>query len=165
MVQVQLFPVSSLTEEQVSEIVALVNRAYSRHNWMFPPDRTDPENYREEADGGEALLLVEQPDNKILATAVFHPKGEMLYLEMVAIDLELQGRGYGKKILEQVEQIARQRGFSKIGLQSVAEIGNVEYYKRHGFQIVSEEVKPQGTWGSLALYTIVTMEKSLITEN
>lgn len=159
-IQILIRPVDELPGELVAQIIGLVNRAYARHSWLFPNPRTDPVDFQDEAAGKE-LILLSGPGEKLIGSALIHPEGEALYLEMVAVDHELRGKGYGARLLQIAEDTAKQRGFTKLKLISAQEIGNVDYYVRYGFRVTSTETRPKGTWGSKAAYTVATMEKEL----
>jgi N-acetylglutamate synthase-like GNAT family acetyltransferase len=164
-VQTGIYDAGMVDEQAVLDLVKLVNDAYGRHRWLFPEERTNVTEFRREAAGKELVLLLSGPDEKIVGSALVHEEGDALYLEMVAVELLRQGVGLGARLMQAVEEIARQRSLSKIRLSTVREIGNVAYYLRHGFHIVQEQSLPRGTWGALDSFTLATMEKEAVRTN
>jgi GNAT superfamily N-acetyltransferase len=158
--QISIYDVNRLEEQTIQDLVKLVNDAYGRHRWLFPEKRTSVAEVRGEAAGKDLVLLLTEPDEKIVGSALVHEEGDMLYVEMVALELLRQGEGLGARLMKAVEEIARKRNLSRIRLSTVREIGNVAYYLRHGFLIVEERSLPRGTWGSLDSFTLATMEKA-----
>ena len=169
-------PTDFISLARLEEIVELVNKAYSRHNWLFPNPRTTLEDFRQEAVGADVVALTTRvgtsAERKIIATALVRPVEDRnsewkrpdlnLYLEMFAVEPTQQGRGRGSHLLIEIERLARQRGYHKITLFSDVESGNADYYPRHGYSVVSEELKPARTWGALTPYRVRKLEKEVV---
>jgi N-acetylglutamate synthase-like GNAT family acetyltransferase len=147
----------------VQQIIALINAAYRRHEWLFPDDRLNTAEFHEETAGKELVLLTDA-EGKLAGSAMIYAEADYLYIGLAAIDLAQQSRGYGAQLLQAIEEIAAQRQLACLKLVSVEEIGNVDYYQRRGFQTSTQEKQPAGTWGSLGPFTIATMEKRLQAE-
>lgn len=163
-VEVRLTRLAELSQAQKHYLVDFINKAYATHPELLPSDRTSYSSFDEEIGDSDLILVIEQPLNKILATAYVHPDEadeNALYFGMAAVDTAFQGRGFGSQLLRAAEDFARQSGLSKVRLIAAQELGNVDYYLHHSYQIVATELKPKGTWGSLAPYTVATMEKEV----
>lgn len=160
-IEVIVCPAANLPNSTVQRLVELFNQAFLRHSWLLPGNRIEVESFREEAINNE-LIMFKAPEEAIIGMALIHPEGESLYFAVAAIDPAWQNKGYGSRLVQTAEEIARERGLKKLKLRAAVEIGNVAYYLRRGFKIASEEIKPQGTWGSLKAYNVATMEKELV---
>lgn len=154
-------PASELDRAEIDRIINLVNASYVRHDWLFPDERTDYEDFQQEVTGQRLVLLFSEPRNELMGSSFIKPDGEALFIGMVAVDTTRQGQGYGAKLMGTIEAIARQEEFAKLRLTTVVELGNAEYYQRFGFQIITEETLPPGRWSATRSFTHVTMEKQL----
>jgi ribosomal protein S18 acetylase RimI-like enzyme len=66
---------------------------------------------------GRDLFLVGILDNKIIATVMGGYEGHRGWINYLAVDPGYQGNGYGRLIMEAVEQRIRSKGCPKINLQ------------------------------------------------
>lgn len=158
-------PAGSIDDTLRHQLVEVVNAAFVRHGWLFPGTRTSLEEFPEETEGSELILLHEAPDRAVAAMAMIHPDEALpdaLYLGMVVVAPQYQGRAYGEHLLRAAEEVARQRSFQIVKLVTVVELGNVAYWTRYGFSVVTEEHRPEGYWGAMQPYRYVTMTKRLV---
>lgn len=160
-VQTAIRPIASLQEEEVHPLIHLINKAYSRHSWLFPENRTNKEKFHEEVKNFDWVVLLTREQSEILGTALIKIEKNGLYFSNAAITLEHQGMGLGGKLLRAIEEFAQAKNLPKIHLVSVHEIGNVEYYKQKGYYVISEETQPKGTWGAIKPFLLATLEKTL----
>ncbi|MBT8433272.1 MAG: GNAT family N-acetyltransferase [Gammaproteobacteria bacterium] len=80
-------------------------------------------------------LYVAQVDNQIVGFAVFYARQDHVHLENVAVTPGFQNRGFGRKLIEYVEQQAQQEGYNRIELYTNASMSeNLELYPRLGFK-------------------------------
>jgi N-acetylglutamate synthase-like GNAT family acetyltransferase len=161
--QTGIFEAEKLDDTTVQQLISLINAAYRRHSWLFPNDRLNKAQFYEETAGKEIVLLTDSL-GKLVGGAMIYCEEDYLYLGLAAIELTQQSRGYGARLLQAIEEIAKQRQLARLMLISVEEIGNVDYYTRQGFRVIEREKQPAGTWGSLGPFTIATMEKRLQAE-
>jgi len=64
------------------------------------------------------------------------PKKQRLYVGHVAIKPAYRGKGLGGLLIEQANQIARQRGFKTLALDVRADnVNAIELYKRNGYEV------------------------------
>ncbi len=165
-IQVKVVAADSLSHDEVQRLVTLINNAYARHRWLFPNQRTSVEGFLPEIADADVILLLLSPDRaaltEIVGTAYVHVDNDALYFGMAAVDPRYQGQGSGGKLLETVEEVARQRKLAKTRLVAAVEIGNEAYYQKRGYKTVATLDCPPGTWGSVAAYKRVTMEKQVL---
>lgn len=167
--RVTIIPASELDAATRTHMIALVNDAFLKHDWLFPGiERTDEVSFAEENAGADVILIHDPTAgtfaNLPVAVGVLRPDEHdpaALYVSMVCVPRALHGRGYGTTIMETVEAEARRRGFARVTLTTIPEIGNATYYERKGYAIISREPRATGTWGSNAPYAIVRMAKDL----
>jgi len=164
--QVKIVPAASLSDDEVQRLVTLINDAYARHRWLFPNPRTSVDGFLPEIGNAEVILLLVLPDSaasykKIVGTAYVHTDDDALYFGMAAVDPNWQSRGLGGKLLETVEELARQRKLAKTRLLAAVEIGNEAYYLKRGYKTVATLDCPPGTWDALSAHKRVTMEKQV----
>ena len=158
-VHTKICPILSTNENVVREMVNLINRAYTRHTWLFPVDRTNFEDFLKEQKNFDSFVLLSQSEKIVGVASVLIRDASELYFSNAAVDLEQQGNGLGAKLLNAIEELARRENISRITIVTVREIGNVDYYERKGYKVLTEETQLKGTWGSIASFTLATMEK------
>ncbi len=82
--------------------------------------------------GGRLLVLVS--GDRVVGSAWISDDGRRLYLHHMAVLPELQGRGLGKRLMEAVVSIARERGMQMKLEVSEANPGAMALYRNYGFQ-------------------------------
>ena len=176
---ISIVPATQIDAATRAHLIALVNDAFLKHEWLFPGiERTDAEDFAEETANADLVLVRDHaaprpafaspaaltlPDAPV-ALAVIHPDGDdptALYVGMVTVPRSLQGRGYGGAVMEAAETVARQRGLSRVTLTTISQLGTTAYYEPRGYSIISRVERPAGFWGSSAPYTLVRMVKTL----
>lgn len=74
---------------------------------------------------------------KLLSTMdKHHPKEPHFYLEILGVDPQWQGIGFGSRLMERLNKWADAEGVGSY--LETAKAGNVPFYERHGFQVVKE---------------------------
>lgn len=80
------------------------------------------------------LFLVGCVDDKVVASVMAGYEGHRGWVNYLAVDPALQGRGFGAKLLRRVEELLLERGCPKINLQVRASNTSViEFYHRLGY--------------------------------
>jgi ribosomal protein S18 acetylase RimI-like enzyme len=80
------------------------------------------------------LFLVGSLDSRLVATVMAGYEGHRGWINYLAVTPGLQGKGYGRQIMEHAEQLLRDRGCPKINLQIRATNRSViDFYRRLGF--------------------------------
>jgi GNAT superfamily N-acetyltransferase len=79
-------------------------------------------------DGGEAV-----------GTVSGLPEGERYYIRSMAVSTSAQGRGIGQKLLQTLEQDARERGYRKLYLYTTFVLPAAKkLYEKNGFYVLRE---------------------------
>jgi N-acetylglutamate synthase-like GNAT family acetyltransferase len=92
-----------------------------------------------------------------VGTVTALPEPDRIYIRSMAVTPKAQGRGVGQKLLETLEQDARERGFEKLYLYTTFVLpGAQKLYEKNGFRVV-RETAPQ-EWHDMGG---VEMEKNL----
>jgi ribosomal protein S18 acetylase RimI-like enzyme len=82
------------------------------------------------------LFLVGDLDARIVASVMAGYEGHRGWINYLAVAPSLQGKGYGREIMEYAEQLLRERGCPKINLQIRSTNQRViEFYRRLGFAV------------------------------
>ncbi|WP_374442323.1 GNAT family N-acetyltransferase [Stella sp.] len=88
------------------------------------------------------LLLV---DGRPVALVEMIDEGDHLLIENVAVDPAMQGRGYGRRLLDHAETVASALGHREMRLYTnKAFAANVRLYQRHGYVVDREEPFMEG---------------------
>ena len=136
--------ISKATLNDVSELNALVNSAYrgdsSRRGWTTEADlldgiRIDEDRLTELIQKPDSMILkyTEEP-NKIIACVHLEKEILKLYLGMLTVSPELQGKGIGKEMLWAAEKEAKKflcRSIYMTVLTDRTEL--IAWYNRHGY--------------------------------
>ena len=88
-----------------------------------------PEDWRMALALSQGYVAVSRPDNRVVGTALMTPYGpEAATINMVIVDASVRGRGTGRKLMEGVLALARDRS-----LQLVATESGLSLYESLGF--------------------------------
>lgn len=145
-----MYTIRTATPHDIPELVALINRAYrgepSRQGWTTEADfltgdiRTDTEDLTGMmARPGAVFLKACDTPATIFGCVFLEKRGERLYLGMLSVAPELQGKGIGKLLLHGAETLARQLGCRSIFMQVISlrhEL--ISWYRRHGYEDTGE---------------------------
>jgi ribosomal protein S18 acetylase RimI-like enzyme len=89
---------------------------------------------RRKLDVAPELFLVGILDSQPVASVMAGYEGHRGWINYLAVAPRLQGKGYGRQIMEHAEQLLRERGCPKINLQIRSTNRAVmEFYRRLGF--------------------------------
>ncbi|MCJ0620357.1 GNAT family N-acetyltransferase [Haloarcula hispanica] len=107
--------------------------------------------------GGE--FLVGHRHGSLVAMGAFHPHvddADAMVLRRMRVDPAHQRRGYGTRVLNELEARARKRGYDRAELDTTTvQTAAMAFYEQHGYEQVGEEyVDP-------ADMTLVFYEKNL----
>ncbi len=93
--------------------------------------------WKREIDNGGAFFIAENANGKLTGFAVLGPKKVGNCAEMVAlfVDKEHRAKGLGGKLVELLEDEARERGCQSIYVQSNETAGSVGFYQSAGYRI------------------------------
>ncbi|MEO5717407.1 MAG: GNAT family N-acetyltransferase [Chthoniobacterales bacterium] len=103
-------------------------------------------------------FLVGLIDGKVVAMGGFKQKSPTTAeLKRIRIEPELQGKGYGTQLLQELERRAAERGFSTLWLETArARSRTLAFYDRHGYKQVGD--------GSYGAVEVVAYSKQLDSE-
>ncbi len=82
-------------------------------------------------------FVVQSPDQKIAGGVIAELYWGWMYIDLMWIEKELRGQGYGHRLLTQVEEEARQRGAKRAYLDTFS-FQSPDFYKQHGYQVMAE---------------------------
>jgi ribosomal protein S18 acetylase RimI-like enzyme len=154
------YEISAAGLEDARDINTLVNKAYrgdsSRKGWTTEADLLDGTRIDEDA----VKDLIRKPHTTILTyreEGVIHGCVELrlennkLYLGMLSVNPEGQGKGIGKILLRAAEEHAKKSNCAAI-FMTVISIRRelIDWYIRHGYQLTGERkpfVVPDTRWG------------------
>lgn len=89
-----------------------------------------------------AAWVAEDKDGKLLGVLVLKPAGDHLLIWSVAVALELQRSGIGRRLLALAEREALRAGLPEIRLYTNEKMAeNIALYERHGYGIARREVR------------------------
>jgi ribosomal protein S18 acetylase RimI-like enzyme len=98
---------------------------------------------RRKLDVAPELFLVGILDSQPVASVMAGYEGHRGWINYLAVAPSLQGKGYGRQIMEHAEQLLRERGCPKINLQIRSTNRAVmEFYRRLGF--IADDVVSMG---------------------
>lgn len=140
-------------------IAALVNRAFLAESWFKSTDRTNAEQVRELLSKGFFLLLEENA--RLLACVYLEPRGDRVYLGMLSVERDVQGRGIGRRMMQEAEGFSRRAGHVAIDLRIVHVREELPpYYRRFGYVEAGTEPAPNFPGVNIPIH-FVLMTKSL----
>ncbi len=133
------------TIADVTALNILVNSAYrgesSKQGWTTEADllggiRVDEEKLLELINKKDSLILNYLNDEKKIIGCVHLEKhGSKLYLGMLTVTPELQGGGIGKKLMKEVEEIAKKFNCSSVYMSVItARSELIEWYRKYGYK-------------------------------
>jgi GNAT superfamily N-acetyltransferase len=77
------------------------------------------------------------PGDEIVGGVIGVVYWDWLYVDLMWLREDLRGRGYGHRLLELVEEEARQRGATQVYLDTFS-FQAPDFYKRHGYRVYGE---------------------------
>jgi putative acetyltransferase len=122
----------------------LIGTVLAEYGLVQEPEGADRDVLEIEASyldqGGEFWVIVNQ--NKLVGTAAFYPipKGKnAVEIRKMYLLPEARGKGLGKFLLHQLEQIIWAKGFEQIFIETASVLKEaVQLYERNGYQPVLE---------------------------
>ena len=85
----------------------------------------------------QLCFVLRSPDQEIVGGLIGKIYWEWLYIDLLFVKEELRGCGYGHRLLEMVENEARQRGAKHVHLDTFS-FQAPEFYKQHGYRVFGE---------------------------
>ena len=120
------------TEADAEAISALVNAAFKVERFFIDGDRISPEKVREMMRRGKFMLA--EDGGAMIACVYVEIRDQRGYFGLLAVDPARQGKGFGRKMVEEAESYARAIGCEFMDLLIVnlrAELP--PFYRRLGY--------------------------------
>ena len=149
--------------DDIPAIVSLVNLAFRVESFFLEGDRTSLENALEVFSRGE-VFLAEDAEGHLAGCVYFEKRGERAYFGMLSVDPALKGTGVGRRLIETVEEHARNQDCVAMDITVVNLRTELPpYYRRFGYEISGELPPPEPMRArSKAPCHLVRMSKSLV---
>jgi ribosomal protein S18 acetylase RimI-like enzyme len=137
--------ISIATPQDVTALTILLNSAYrgesSRKGWTTEADLIAGETRVNEnmlheilIMPGSLMLKLENEEGEIVGCVNLQHHGNKLYLGMLSISPELQGKGGGKKLLKAADEYAQFQKMELIYMTVISlRLELIDWYKRHGY--------------------------------
>lgn len=136
------------TPENINEISDLVNSAYrgeeSKIGWtteahFLGGQRTDHDQIREMISSDDSEIQLAFLQNNLIGCFYIRKDPDSLYFGMLTVRPSLQGKGHGKKLLEEIQQKAIEWNYKKI-VMTVISLRHelISFYQRKGFYWTGE---------------------------
>jgi GNAT superfamily N-acetyltransferase len=87
--------------------------------------------------GKQLCFVLRGPDQEIVGGVIGATHWEWLHIDLMWVEQELRGRGYGHRLLVAAEDEARQRGAKNAYLDTFS-FQAPGFYKRHGYEVFGE---------------------------
>jgi ribosomal protein S18 acetylase RimI-like enzyme len=141
--------ITTATPQDAVELDALVNSAYrgesSRKGWTTEADildgtRTDAAAIAELIQTPGTILLKYVEGKEILGCVELRNQHGKLYLGMLTVKPNLQGKGIGKKLLIAAEEQATKQNCQAVYMTVISVRKElIDWYLRHGYQLTGEK--------------------------
>ncbi|MGD8850740.1 MAG: GNAT family N-acetyltransferase [Anaerolineales bacterium] len=82
-------------------------------------------------------FVLQGSDNEILGGVIAETYWEWLYIDLLWVETELRGRGYGHQLLDIVENEAQKFGAKNVYLDTFS-FQAPGFYEQHGYQVFGE---------------------------
>jgi ribosomal protein S18 acetylase RimI-like enzyme len=167
--------ISKALPTDASALNQLVNSAYrgdsSRQGWTTEADlldgtRIDETAMRDLIEKPGTVILTYREASELLGCVELRLQDGKLYLGMLSVKPNTQGKGIGKKLMHAAEDYARQQNITTIFMTVISVRQElIDWYIRHGYKLTGERkpfVVPDTRWGIPKIQLeFVVLEKSL----
>ncbi|MFQ5945104.1 MAG: GNAT family N-acetyltransferase [Anaerolineae bacterium] len=145
--------------EDADAIAALLREAFAEFESLYTPEGFAATAISSEEVVGriaEGPVWVGSDEERVVGTASAVTREDGLYVRGMAVVPSMQGRGVGRRLLDQVEAFAREVGAQRMYLSSTPFLSSaIRLYERYGF--LRTEEGPDDLHGT----PLFTMEKPL----
>jgi ribosomal protein S18 acetylase RimI-like enzyme len=143
------FEITTAIVKDAEELNKLVNSAYrgdtSRQGWTTEADlldgtRIDAEGIKEVIKTPNTTVLKYVEDNTILGCVELKSNHDKIYLGMLSVKPNLQGKGIGKALLQAAEIEAKKKNCHSIYMTVISVRKElIDWYLRHGYVDIGEK--------------------------
>jgi GNAT superfamily N-acetyltransferase len=89
-------------------------------------------------DHGQTMcFVIQSPDEEVVGGVIAATHWDWLYIDLMWIQQEFRGHGYGQRLLELVEEKARELGAKNAYLDTFS-FQALDFYKKYGYQVFGE---------------------------
>ena len=152
-------PVRLATVADIEPIASVLRQAFSEYEALYTPAAfaaTTPTAGQLRQRWPEGPVWVALLGDQIVGTVAAVAKAQGLYLRSMAILPAARGQGLGKRLLQQVEHLARAEGHHRLFLSTTPFLrAAIQLYEQFGFQ--RTEAGPHALHGT----PLFTLEKAL----
>jgi GNAT superfamily N-acetyltransferase len=147
------------TETDAAGLVPLINRAFEVERQFFTSDRIDLPTTLEHLKKGNFLLA--ERNGKLAGCNYVELREDSGYFGLLSVDPSEQGRGLGRKLVEQAEGFCRDAGCRVMRIRVLNHRTELPpFYEKLGYRAAQiEEVEQVPT--ALVPYHFIIMEKPL----
>ncbi|MBX2899564.1 MAG: GNAT family N-acetyltransferase [Cyclobacteriaceae bacterium] len=152
--------IAPATLQDVPELNQLVNAAYrgdsSRKGWTTEADlldgtRIDEAGIRDLIEKPGTVILTYREGGELLGCVELRLQDGKLYLGMLSVKPDTQGKGIGKKLMHAAEDYALQHQVPAIFMTVISVRKElIDWYVRHGYQLTGARkpfLMPDARWG------------------
>ena len=137
--------------EDVTELVGVINDAYSYQDEVRGEPRTNPNHLRERISETDFYTLLH--DNEVIGCVYLEPIGSELHFGLLTLAPEFRGKGIAESIMIAIDKYASEHSFTAIDLDYMSVAPWLKkYYEKYGFAETGEVT----SWGRIDL---VRMQK------
>lgn len=149
-----------MNPEEVEVRTAAADEARAVHNILVESFEPFKEQYTEEAynitimtpaqireriEDSEHDVLVAYLNGRLVGTAILQYRGDDVYVRSMGVSPAAQGKGVGKKLLETIEEHARQKGCKTITLECFEPLKKaISVYEKFRFRITGKKRRYYG---------------------
>jgi GNAT superfamily N-acetyltransferase len=129
------------TDQDADELVRLINAAFEVERPIFGGDRIDLPGVLAYMRKGK--FLVAEEIGRLIGCVYGELRGESGYVGLLSVDPVRQGKGFGRALIEAVEDCFRQSGCSRVELRVVSARTPLSRFYRHlGYEQAGTEALP-----------------------
>lgn len=133
-------------DDDISELVTLINDAYSYQDEAKGAPRTNVEHLITRI--SETDFYVLEKENKVVGCVYLESHITSLHFGLLTLTPSLRGTGVGKALIGAIIAYARHRSFEHLELDYMSLAPWLKtYYEQYGFKEIGEKV----AWGSIDL--------------
>jgi GNAT superfamily N-acetyltransferase len=147
------------SEADAEALVPLINRAFEVEKQFFEKERIDLTETLSHLERGTFILA--ENEDKLSGCNYVELRGESGYFGLLSVDPSDQGRGLGRKLVEQAEQLCREAGCGVMRIRVLNHRTELPpFYEKLGYTTACiEEVEQDPS--ALIPYHFIIMEKTL----
>jgi GNAT superfamily N-acetyltransferase len=154
------FDYRTANETDAEALVPLINRAFEVELQFFTTERIGLAETVEHLKKG--MFVIAESDGRLAGCNYVELRGDAGYFGLLSVDPDQQGRGLGRKLVEQAEEFCREGGCSVMQIRVLNHRTELPpFYEKLGYRVTgSEEVEQVAS--ARVPYHFLIMEKELL---